>query len=270
MENKIAKLCLKIWKAAYSHPYITAVCLFHNFSQWFEFELPDNFSLVLLIAYLGAVVEIFALCLIWIIPKSRMPTFLEKIYSKTFIGMNKSIRIITVLGIVLLCTELSGIGNDPNFELITLITFGVFMAVFFTMVMTAKSRKKMTTFMLQFGRFAPIVVVYIYVLIAHSFFSQISYYLYQHYSLFNYIVTSDAPINTQINLSSISDFYFWHFLNSIPVLNITENLHWKLPIQEENGWSGSLVIMFYLVFITPLAVYCKDLWQKRQWVESRD
>lgn len=47
-------------------------------------------------------------------------------------------------------------------------------------------------------------------------------------------------------------FYFWQFLNSVPVLNVTETIRWAAPMGYTHSSVGCLVLAYKLVAITPI------------------
>ena len=68
-----------------------------------------------------------------------------------------------------------------------------------------------------------------------------------------FAVTSSVPVN----VSALTDFYFchfafWHFVNAVPVLKITETLRWSVSLQYESAAVGWMLLLFKFTVIGPL------------------
>jgi hypothetical protein len=57
------------------------------------------------------------------------------------------------------------------------------------------------------------------------------------------------------------DFYMWHFLNSIPGLNLTETLKLTHPYDYKDSLSGALLLCFKLIVIVPV-IASFTLWNR--------
>ena len=63
-----------------------------------------------------------------------------------------------------------------------------------------------------------------------------------------FAVTSSVPVN----VSALTDFYFWFFVNAVPVLKITETLRWSVSLQYESAAVGWMLLLFKFTVIEPL------------------
>jgi len=63
-----------------------------------------------------------------------------------------------------------------------------------------------------------------------------------------FLPASSIPLSA----SSLTDFYLWHFVNAVPVLKITETLHWEVPLQYESARVGWILLLFKFTVIGPL------------------
>ena len=63
---------------------------------------------------------------------------------------------------------------------------------------------------------------------------------------------SYEPQPTRGDLSRIQDFYLWHFLKSIPGLDVTETLLWESPYKYKDRLSGWLLLAFKVSVILPV------------------
>jgi hypothetical protein len=61
------------------------------------------------------------------------------------------------------------------------------------------------------------------------------------------------------DLSSVVDFYMWHFVNLIPGLGIPETLRWTQPYQYSDHLSGAVLLTFKIAVILPVIASFK-LW----------
>jgi hypothetical protein len=50
----------------------------------------------------------------------------------------------------------------------------------------------------------------------------------------------------------LQDLYLWHFLNSVPSLQIPETLLWKEPFAYKDHLSGALLLAFKIVVVVPV------------------
>lgn len=62
-------------------------------------------------------------------------------------------------------------------------------------------------------------------------------------------------------LSTVQDFYAWHFLRSIPGLNIPETLLWETPYKYKDTLSGFILLVFKLLIIIPV-IASFAVWKK--------
>jgi len=74
-----------------------------------------------------------------------------------------------------------------------------------------------------------------------------------------------------IAIGVLQDFYLWHFLDSIPGLNIPDTLVWERPLTHKDRLSGFILLGFKLAVIVPViasfAVW-NDIRKKRR--ESKE
>jgi len=47
-------------------------------------------------------------------------------------------------------------------------------------------------------------------------------------------------------------FYLWYFLNAIPLLDITNAVHWVVPITYKGALTGVLLICYKALVIVPM------------------
>ncbi len=54
--------------------------------------------------------------------------------------------------------------------------------------------------------------------------------------------------------------YVWHLLDTVPLLDIPQNLQWSLPFEFENSLGGLLLIVFTACVILPLIRVVRAIW----------
>jgi hypothetical protein len=59
-------------------------------------------------------------------------------------------------------------------------------------------------------------------------------------------------------------FYIWDFLDAIPLLNVTESLHWDVPLTYSGALMGWLVLAFKVAVIIPLIQAVRTYLQVRK------
>ncbi len=71
-------------------------------------------------------------------------------------------------------------------------------------------------------------------------------------SKLGYLVLAPAASNRVVEISSVQDFYLWHFMDSIPGLAIPTTLHWENPFTSSDKLSGWILLAFKLTVILPV------------------
>jgi hypothetical protein len=97
------------------------------------------------------------------------------------------------------------------------------------------------------GNYAPLVYSFDLMWIGIFFFSSLTYILVQNGNLL-WVVPSSLNITPE----KLTDFYFWHFLDAVPVFKITDTLLWKEPLIYDSSWIGLLLLFFKIIVISPI------------------
>lgn len=108
------------------------------------------------------------------------------------------------------------------------------------------------------GKFAPCAYALNLLFIAWLFFSSVTYVLVKNEVLklappavsASSNVTTQAPV--EVTPERIKDFYFWHFMEAIPLLKLNETLRNKAPLTYDGAAVGSLLLAFQLMVILPV------------------
>jgi hypothetical protein len=119
----------------------------------------------------------------------------------------------------------------------------LFMAVTFTGLRWALAHRRLTAS----RRVEAILRIALVVPFAVASFSSLTAVLYQRGAL----TVAGERLPQEHVFDKTAEFYVWHLTNSVPVLNIPENLEWKEPFQVDR-LGGLLLVVFTAVVILPL------------------
>ena len=91
-------------------------------------------------------------------------------------------------------------------------------------------------------------------MIALVFFSSVSYALENYgflaFSLLpNRAVRPGHPMDLYAHLP---DFYIWHFLEAIPLLEVNKTLRWEEPLKYTKVGVGWMLLLFKITVIIPV------------------
>jgi hypothetical protein len=59
-------------------------------------------------------------------------------------------------------------------------------------------------------------------------------------------------------------FFLWHFLDAVPLLDLTGTLRWREPLGYQDPWVGAVVVLFKLVVIVPIIGAIRSAWRAAQ------
>jgi hypothetical protein len=133
------------------------------------------------------------------------------------------------------------------FQITAFVVWGLLLAAAVFSVATEKNREGVLKRLRKFSLFAPIAYSFNLLMIAILFFSSVTYVLVDHG-----VLKLNGPPGVQISPEVIRDFYSWHFLHAVPLLQVNETLHWKEPLTYESGWVGLILLLFQLTVIVPV------------------
>jgi len=90
-----------------------------------------------------------------------------------------------------------------------------------------------------------------------SLFSSFTYVLRSHH-----VIQLQVVSGTQPTVDNISMFYLWHFLNSVPLLDVTSTLRWTNPIEYQDVGTGALVLCYKAAVIVPITAMLVVFWRE--------
>jgi hypothetical protein len=102
---------------------------------------------------------------------------------------------------------------------------------------------------LRFGRAEPLAATLLVLGLAVGTFAGLTTLLYEHgqLELHGRRVARDSTL-----LGVAADFYIWHLLDSIPLLDIPQTIRWAKPYEYSDSLSGWLLLAFKAFVILPL------------------
>jgi hypothetical protein len=100
---------------------------------------------------------------------------------------------------------------------------------------------------LRFGRFQPAVTTLMIAFFAVASFAALTSLLYLEGAL-----TISRSIDRELVIDKTSEVYVWHLADTVPLLDIPQNLEWAEPFEFEDRLGGFLLIVFTAIVIIPL------------------
>ncbi|BEP13926.1 hypothetical protein acdb102_22370 [Acidothermaceae bacterium B102] len=65
---------------------------------------------------------------------------------------------------------------------------------------------------------------------------------------------TDSPLAASREVSSTLEWFSWHIMDAIPVLDVTHTLNWTISVEFEDRWSGVLLVLLRALFLGLLLV----------------
>lgn len=143
------------------------------------------------------------------------------------------------------------------YQLIVFTVWGVLLAWALMVIFTDKKRAIFFGKLQKLGSFTPIAHAFNLLMIAVTFFSSVT-----HVLLTQSVIALNAPKNAVVSHGAITDFYLWHFLDAVPLLEVNKTLHWMEPLTYQSGWIGFALLVFKLLVILPVIAAFAWYWQQ--------
>jgi hypothetical protein len=99
------------------------------------------------------------------------------------------------------------------------------------------------------GWVSPILVAGFIFVLAVSVFAVASFVLHEWGALH---LSPRSCAGCKVRPDDLFNFYTWHFLDAVPVLDINRSLRWEVPVTYSGAFTGWLVIAFKAAVIAPL------------------
>ena len=144
-----------------------------------------------------------------------------------------------------------------GFQLVVFVVWGLLLALAVVFIATERNRERLFNRLQKIGHFAPVAYSINLLMIAVMFFSSVTYVL-----VARGVLKLNAASGSDVTQGAIADFYFWHFLKAVPLLEVTETLNWKVPLTYESGWTGLVLLLFKLAVIVPVIAAFAWYWKQ--------
>jgi hypothetical protein len=108
---------------------------------------------------------------------------------------------------------------------------------------------------LRLGRFEPAVWALLVAFFAVASFAALTSLLYLEGA-----IAISEPVDRELLIDKTSEVYVWHLFDTVPLLDIPQNLEWELPFEFEDPLGGLLVIVFTAIVILPLIRVVRAIW----------
>jgi hypothetical protein len=108
---------------------------------------------------------------------------------------------------------------------------------------------------LHIGRAGPTVRTLMVAFFAISSFASLTSLLYLEGA-----IEISEPLSQEDVIFETAVVYVWHLLDTVPLLDIPQNLEWELPFEFEDSLGGLLLIFFTAIVILPLIRIARAIW----------
>jgi hypothetical protein len=157
------------------------------------------------------------------------------------------------------------VGLTGVFQVIVFVAWGLLLAGALTLIIAASWRERLFNALRNVGRFTPFIYSFNVLFIAMVFFSSVTYVLVEH-ELVSFSGSSERDVSPE----ALNDFYLWHVLDAVPLLKVTETLHWEKPLTYDRGWVGLLLLGFKVTVIVPVIAAFAWYWAHLGGTRTKD
>lgn len=144
-----------------------------------------------------------------------------------------------------------------RFQIVVFVAWAILLGWAVLLIATERKRERLFNRLKRIGAFAPVAYSFNLLMIAVMFFSSVTYILAEHG-----VLKLNRAADASILPWDITLFYFWHFLEAVPLLRVNETLHWNEPLTYDSGWVGLMLLLFKLAVIVPVIGAFAWYWRK--------
>jgi len=145
-------------------------------------------------------------------------------------------------------------------HLVVLILFAIVLAYLVYLIATEENRlSDLARIKRWFGPKGLLVLPLLILLVAGSVFASFTFFLHKH----GWVILEPCA-GRPVMEGSLLDFYMWHFLRLVPLLQITETLKWNEPLCYSQGRIGFLILLFQGFVVLPSINTIRFYWKNRQ------
>ncbi len=144
-------------------------------------------------------------------------------------------------------------------QLIVFTVWGVLLTAAVLLIATKSNRDVVLRKLGKFGVGMPIAYSLMVLILALEFFSSVTFVLSD-----SGIVTLIHPCDCEeaITTGRVTDFFLWHFLESIPVLKVNETIKWTAPLIYYSAGVGWIVLLFKAGVTLPVIAAFTWYWKQ--------
>jgi hypothetical protein len=78
------------------------------------------------------------------------------------------------------------------------------------------------------------------------------------------LAAADPQATEQGRYYLAGDLFLWHLLDALPFLDATDTLKWNEPVKDYSGVTGSLLVAYKALFVTPGVLVARRAWKDRR------
>ncbi len=155
-----------------------------------------------------------------------------------------------------------------SYQVAVLVAWGLLLSGAIWLIGTAENRIRLYRTLGRIGALAPLIYTFNVLWIATVFFALATCLLAGQDA--NSIILPKADGSStagiakpQERFSYLLDFFLWHFLDEIPLLNVNKTLQWEEPLKY-HGWVGPVLLLFKVAVTGPAIAAFAFYWQHRR------
>lgn len=145
------------------------------------------------------------------------------------------------------------------FQVLILVVWGCLLAGALLLIAHPSPRQQLFELLERLGAFAPVVYSFNVLVISIVFFATASHILLEHE-----FVAFLPGRDIDPSISHLTDFYLWHFMDSVPLLDINETVRWKAPFEYDRPGVGWILLLFKFAVIIPVVAAFRGYWVFRK------
>lgn len=150
------------------------------------------------------------------------------------------------------------------FQVIFFLLWGGILGIGIWYISVPSKRNQMFGTLEKLGRFTPVLYCFNVLMAAILFYSTGSYILAGS-GIITFLDTDGTSLSGIVpGTGTIADFYLWHFLEAIPLLDINKTLLWDVRLMYTDRWIGFFLLLFKITVIIPLIGAFAGYWKYRQ------
>jgi len=144
------------------------------------------------------------------------------------------------------------------FQAIAFAAWGVTLGIALLSISTEARRRGLFERLSKVGAFTPWAYAFNVLWVAVMFFSSVTFLLAEQG-----LIAFSPGLRGPATAGRIADFYFWHFLEAMPVLKVNQTIRWTEPLGYDRTSVGLLLLLFKAVVIIPVIAAFLGYWKYR-------